>query len=202
MTEEDLAMKCPACDEGNLLVKSMMYSIPYFNELAVFTLECPRCGFYHSDIFSAEQRKPTRFTMYVNDPKQLRTRVVRSSSGTLRFPEFGIDVEPGPQAESFISNIEGVLLRVKEVVEIAIRGADTKEEKENGKKIVKAINQAMAGEAGFTIVMEDPAGVSGILPEDMTLVHIHELTAEEASHLRGAPVFMDAMREDLQEDRV
>lgn len=200
MTEEDIAMKCPSCEKGTLLVKSMMYSIPYFNELAFFTLECPECGFYHSDIFSAEQRKPTRFTMYVDDPKHLRTRVVRSSSGTLHFPEFGIDVEPGPNAESFISNIEGVLLRVKEVVQIAIRSADTKEEKNNGKRIVAAIDQAMAGEIGFTMVVEDPAGVSGILPEDMTLVHIQELTPEEASHLRGGPIFVDALRDDLQED--
>jgi zinc finger protein len=199
MTDEDLTMKCPACTTGNLIVKSMMYSIPYFNELAVFTLQCPECGFYHSDVFSSEQRKPTRFTMYINEPEQLRTRVVRSSSGTLRFPEFGIDVEPGPQAESFISNIEGVLLRVKEVVGIAVRGADTKEEKKNGKRIIAAIEQAMAGEVGFTMVVEDPAGVSGILPEDMTKVHIQELTPEEASKLRGAPMFIDAMRDDYEE---
>ena len=111
--KEELAIICPSCEEGSLSVRSVLYSIPFFNELAMFSMNCPKCNFSHSDVFSAEERKPARFTLKIDDPSLLRARVVRSGSGTFRLPEFGIDVEPGPAAESFITNVEGVLTRVQ-----------------------------------------------------------------------------------------
>jgi hypothetical protein len=47
--------------------------------------------------------------------------------------------------------------------------------------------------------MEDPAGVSGILPDDLTLVKYEELTSEEASKLKGAPLWVDVLRDDIAE---
>ena len=193
---EELGIVCPSCNEANLLVRSILYSIPYFNELAMFSMECPSCSFSHNDVFSAEQRKPARFTLHVDDLKLLRSRVVRSGSGTLRLPEFGIDVEPGPAAESFITNVEGVLQRTMSVVETAIGFAEKPEEKAKGAEILANMNRAIEGEFPFTLVIEDPAGVSGIIPEDISQVEIEELSIEEASQLKGAPFWLDTIRED------
>ena len=187
---------CPSCNKANLIVRSTLYSIPYFNELAMFSMVCPSCNFTHNDVFSAEQRKPTRFTLYVDNAKLLRSRVIRSGSGTFRLPEFGIDVEPGPAAESFITNVEGVLQRTMSVVETAIGFAEKSEEKARGAKILSDMNHAVEGEFSFTLVIEDPAGVSGIIPEDMSKVKIEELSLEEASRLKGAPFWLDSIRED------
>jgi len=194
--KEEVGIVCPSCNEANLLVRSMLYSIPYFNELAMFSMECPSCNFTHNDVFSAEQRKPARFTLHVNDLKLLRSRVVRSGSGTIRLPEFGIDVEPGPTAESFITNVEGVLQRIMSVVETAIGFAEKPQEKTKGAEILVNMNRAIEGEFPFTLVIEDPAGVSGIIPEDMSKVIIEELSIEEASQLKGAPFWLDTIRED------
>ncbi len=193
---EELGIVCPTCNEANLLMRSMLYSIPFFNELALFSMECPSCNFSHSDVFSAEQRKPARFTLHVNSIALLRARVVRSGSGTFRLPEFGIDVEPGPAAESFITNVEGVLQRTRSVVETAINFADKPEEKAKGAEILANMNRAVEGEYPFTLVIEDPAGVSGIIPEDMSQVKDEELSIEEASQLKGAPFWIDTIRED------
>lgn len=193
---EELGIVCPTCNEANLLMRSMLYSIPFFNELALFSMECPSCNFSHSDVFSAEQRKPARFTLHVNSITLLRARVVRSGSGTFRLPEFGIDVEPGPAAESFITNVEGVLQRTMSVVETAINFADKPEEKAKGAEILANMNRAVEGEYPFTLVIEDPAGVSGIIPEDMSQVKYEELSIEEASQLKGAPFWIDTIRED------
>ena len=111
MTEEDLTLHCPMCDSGKLIVTSMLYSVPYFNELAMFTMKCPSCNFSHNDVFSPEERKPTRWTLIVDHPDLLRVRVVRSGSGTVRMLEMGIDIEPGPAAEGYVSNVEGILYR-------------------------------------------------------------------------------------------
>lgn len=202
MTEkEEHGIVCPSCNVAHLRVRSILYSIPYFNELAMFSMECPSCNFTHNDVFSAEQRKPARFTLHVDDIALLRSRVVRSGSGTLRLPEFGIDVEPGPAAESFITNVEGVLQRVMSVVETAIGFADKQEEKSRGAEILADMNRAIEGEFQFTLIIEDPAGVSGIIPDDMSKVKIENLSIEEASKLKGAPFWLDSIREDFTEKK-
>jgi len=199
--DKELAVKCPSCGTGNLKITSMMYSVPFFNELAMFTMECPDCNFHHNDVFSAEQRTPSRWTLLVSDPQLLRVRVVRSGSGTIRFPEFGIDVEPGPAAESFISNVEGVLYRTRSVVESAVNFADTEEQRTQGLKVLDMMEKAIKGELTFTLIIEDPAGVSGILPDDLRLVKHETLTLEEASELKGAPMFVDSIREEFREHK-
>jgi zinc finger protein len=200
MTQKDeYTSKCPVCRTGNLVVRSMLYSVPFFNELAMFIVHCPECGFSHNDVFSAEQRKPSRFTLYVDDVSLLNVRVVRSGSCTYRFPEWGIDVEPGPAADAFISNVEGLLFRVRSVVETAGGFAELEEERMRASEILEEMDAALRGEFSFTLVMEDPAGVSGILPDDMTIVRYEELTPEEASKLKGAPLWIDTLREDISE---
>ncbi len=140
-----------------------------------------------------------RWKLHVDDESLLRVRVVRSGSGTIRIPEFGIDVEPGPAAEAFISNVEGVLYRVRNVVEMAVRFADKASEKERGNEILELMKKAIQGEYSFTMVIEDPVGTSGILPDDLSLVERTELSIEEASKLRGAPAWLDTAREQYQE---
>ncbi len=194
--KEEFRLVCPSCEEGTLNVRSILYSIPFFNELVMFSMDCSECNFSHSDVFSAEQRKPARFTLEVNDSSLLRARVVRSGSGTIRLPEFGIDVEPGPAAESFITNVEGVLIRIKSVVQTAIGFADNPEEKVRGAEILASIDRALEGDIPFSLIMEDPVGVSGIILDDMSKVKYEELSVEEASKLKGAPFWIDSVRED------
>ena len=197
--KKEFAIVCPSCEEGSLNVRSILYSIPFFNELAIFSMDCPLCNFAHSDVFSAEERKPARFTLKVDEPSLLRARVVRSGSGTFRLPEFGIGVEPGPAAESFITNVEGVLTRVRSVVETAINFADNSEEKTRGAEILSSIDHALDGDFTFSLVMEDPMGVSGIILDDMSKIKYEELSREEASTLKGAPFWIDNIREDYTE---
>ncbi len=198
-SEEDLRMSCPVCEDGKLMIKSILYSVPFFNELAMFNMECSECSFTHSDVFSAEQRKASRWTLKVTDESMLRIRVIRSGSGTIHMPEFGIDVTPGPAAEAFISNVEGVLVRTRPVVESAINFAETDEQRTKGMEVLDMIDRALDGTFQFSLIIEDPAGVSGILPDDLTLVKYEELRDEEASKLHGAPMWLDTVREEYKE---
>ncbi|RDE12759.1 MAG: hypothetical protein C4K47_07255 [Candidatus Thorarchaeota archaeon] len=177
----------------------MLYPIPFFNELVMFMIDCPACHFSENDVFSAEERRPSRWTIRVDNSSLLNTRVVRSGSGTIRLPDFGIDIEPGPAAESYISNVEGVLLRARPVIESAVNFADDERQRKKGRKILSMIDKAMKGEIPFTLIIEDPAGVSGIIPDDMRLVKYEELSTEEASQLKGAPLWVDELRSDYIE---
>ena len=199
--EEDITVTCPSCGIGKLDITSVMYSVPYFNELALFTMNCPKCGFQHNDVFSSEQRTPSRWTLVVDSADLLSVRVVRSGSGTIRLPEFGIDIEPGPAAESYISNVEGILYRTRTVVESAIDFAENEEQKEKGTEILGLIESALNGDYTFTLIIEDPAGVSGILPDDMRLVKREDLTPEESAQLKGAPMFIELFRDEVSEHK-
>jgi C4-type Zn-finger protein len=61
------------------------------------------------------------------------------------------------------------------------------------------IDKAMSGQLSFTLIIEDPAGVSGILPDDMRVVKYEELSPREASQLKGAPQWLDELRSDYVE---
>ena len=63
----------------------------------------------------------------------MTTRVVRSSSCTVRIVELGLEVEPGDNATGYISNVEGVLNRFSDAIAMIQRGAirDGKEGKKS-----------------------------------------------------------------------
>jgi zinc finger protein len=91
--------------------------------------------------------------------------VIRSSSGTIRVPELGVDIEPGFASESYISNVEGVLDRIEGIVCFATRSAREAENLEGatkGDEILKNIELARKGEFPITLILEDPLGNSAI----------------------------------------
>ena len=111
MNEEELnemIIKCPACGiEG--VAKSIMkeIEIPHFGKVLETTIQCPSCGFKHSDIIALEQNDPAKYVIEINK-NTLSTRVVRSQSATVSIPEVGVKVEPGPKSEGYVTNIERI----------------------------------------------------------------------------------------------
>ena len=91
-------------------------NIPFFGEVMHITSLC-ECGFRYSDTLILAQSKPVHYELKIKAQDDINARVVRSTSGTIRIPELGIDIEPGPASESFVSNIEGVLDRVGEILQ-------------------------------------------------------------------------------------
>ena len=71
-----------------------------------------------------------RYELDVDGLDDLNSRVIRSTSGTIRIPELGIDVEPGSISDSYVTNIEGVLDRILKVVMSATRWAEQEDEAE------------------------------------------------------------------------
>jgi len=144
------------------------------------------CGFRFTDTLILAQSKPVHYEMAISTTDDIDARVVRSTSGTIRIPELGVDMEPGPASESFISNIEGVLDRVADILEMVIRWNED-ENIERARELLSKIEKVKAGEFGITVIIEDPLGNSAIISEKAT--H-RELTQEEANCLKtGMIVF-------------
>jgi len=165
-------------------------NIPHFGEAMVIAGVCD-CGFRHNDTILLTQKEPVRFTLQIECIEDLDARVIRSSSGTLRIPELGVDIEPGFASDSYISNVEGVLDRVEGVVSFATRSAreeQSQEAIEKGEEIVENINLAKAGRFPLTLIIEDPLGNSAI---DCEKAAKSTLTDEDVACLKTGMIIVD-----------
>ena len=91
MDEQDINIPCPIChQEGQLRMVAHVDEIPYFGEHTQVTVMCHACGWRQTDFIPAEGRKAGAWSLRIDDVKKLRSRVVRSSSCTVRIPELDL----------------------------------------------------------------------------------------------------------------
>ncbi len=175
---------CPLCGR-ELVTNWVPQDIPFFGEVMHITSLCD-CGFRYSDTLIMTQHQPMHYELKVRSRDDLDARVVRSTSGTIRIPELGVDIEPGPASESFISNIEGVLDRVGEILEMVTRWGE-EDKTRRALELLSIIEKIRVGEYEITVIIEDPLGNSAVFAENA--MH-RELTEEEAACLKtGMIVF-------------
>lgn len=185
MSEEvelgEMIIKCPACAiEGK--AKSIMkeIEIPHFGKVLETTIQCPSCGFKHSDIIALEQNDPAKYIIEINK-NNLSVRVVRSQSATVTIPELGVKVEPGPKSEGYVTNVEGILTRFEDAVKKAMNLFDDSESQKNAKNILNEIQELKKGNGTATLIMLDPFGQSKVVSENAQILEIPE---EELSELK------------------
>lgn len=156
--------ECPSCDHKmNSITKTI--NIPNFGETIIFTLTCSNCGYKTSDLFAVHEKEPIRYILSYTDSRQLIHKIVRSSSCIIRIPELGVEIEPSFASEGYITNIEGLLLRIKDITLGLIKILENDEEIQNGLEVVKNIDSAIDGNFNFKLILEDPKGNSAILTE-------------------------------------
>jgi zinc finger protein len=69
-----------------------------------------------------------------------------------------VKITPGPDAEGYISNVEGVLKRIEDV--IRMQG-----ESEKSRELLQKIKNAKEGSEILHLKIEDPTGNSAIISE-------------------------------------
>lgn len=173
-TINEMIIKCPACGiEG--VAKSIMkeLEIPHFGKVMETTLQCPSCGFRHSDILALEHKDPAKHVIEISK-NTLSVRVVRSQSATVMIPEAGIKVEPGPKSEGYVTNVEGVLTRFESAVIRALNLFDDELSQKNGKGTLEFIQELKKGNGTATLIMLDPFGQSSIVSDKAEVSEIPE----------------------------
>ena len=157
---------CPCCNtEIEYLYKTE--NIPYFSEILIISAICPECGYKFVDTQLLKHDPPARYTLPVNSVDDLSVRVVRSMSASIEIPELGVRIDPGPLCQGFVSNVEGVLDRIEQVVKGALQWGD-EVERENAAALLADIVRVKAGTYPITLILEDPDGNSGIESERAT----------------------------------
>ena len=170
----EMIIKCPACSvEGK--AKSIMkeLEIPHFGKVLETTIQCPSCGFKHSDIIALEQNDPAKYVLEINK-NTLTVRVVRSQSATVSIPEIGIKVEPGPKSEGYVTNVEGILNRFEDAVKKALQLFEDEESQKNAKNTLNQIQELKKGNGSATLIIQDPFGQSNIVSDSVKILEIPE----------------------------
>ena len=201
MDEQSIDIPCPICNaRGNVKMIAHVDEIPYFGEHTQVTVQCHDCGWRQTDFIPAEGKKPGGCSLIIDNPEKLSARVVRSSSCTVRLPELDLQVNPGSNSTGYVSNVEGVLNRFVDIINLVKRGheaeiieADSAEIREELMAELSTLNQ-MLGRIdslkepkqidNVTIELLDPHGHSLILHEDTVE---RELTEEELLDLPVGP---------------
>jgi zinc finger protein len=176
-----IAAHCPACGLQTLDYSAADLDVPHFPNSLQLIFECASCGFRHTDFMVGATREPTRHIYQVSSADDMMVRVVRSTSGTIRIPELGILIEPGPASDAYVSNIEGVLVRVEAVLNQLRHDAETPEEQSACDQRLADLRRAREGQYPFTFILEDPFGNS-LVVHDRT--RAEPISAEEAAQLK------------------
>ncbi len=167
------AQPCPMCREKTLVLMENEREIPYFGKVYIFSMDCSSCKYHKADIESAEERDPAKYEIEISGEADMKIRVVKSSEATVKIPHV-CTIEPGPASNGYVTNIEGILNRVKKIIEGSKEGGgegeegsgdDDKAVRKKAKNLLKKLQRAMWGQDRLRIIVEDPTGNSAIISD-------------------------------------
>lgn len=159
--------RCPICDKDSLSVCQILLDIPYFGETVKIITSCSSCGWKHLDVSIASSREGCIYEVLISKPEDMNIRVVRSSTASIYLPELEISIEPGPYAEGYITNIEGVLERIKDVLLYLLRDAESESDKLKIYRKLEEIEMLKTGRISSRFILEDPRGSSIVVGENV-----------------------------------
>lgn len=156
--------QCPMCKTANLTMIQEEVEIPFFGKTFVFSMTCSNCKYHVADVEAAEQKEPIKQTIEINSEEDMNIRVIKSSQAIVKIPNI-TTITPGPASNGYITNIEGILKRVKHQIEVLAEDIEDDDEKKKARKLIKKLNRVMWEDEKLKITIEDPSGNSAIISD-------------------------------------
>ncbi|HIG96183.1 TPA: ZPR1 zinc finger domain-containing protein [Candidatus Woesearchaeota archaeon] len=160
---------CTFCNTNNLTLMQHKVEVPYFGNVLVFSMTCSECKYHKSDVEALEHKEPAKYTLEITTQEDLKIRVVRSSEAEIKIPHM-ITITPGEGANGYVTNVEGILNRVKHVIEQTRESEEDEEAKDKAKNMLKKLQKVIWGQEKLTMILEDPTGNSAIVSEKAVIV--------------------------------
>ena len=155
---------CPMCRKKTLTLTEAETEVPFFGTLFVFSMKCESCKFLKSDVEAAEQKEPCKCTIEIKGKPDLSIRVVKSAEAIVKIPHVG-SIEPGPASQGYVTNVEGIINKIKEQIEFIKENEEDASAKKKAKNLLKKIQKVLWGNEKLKIIIEDPTGNSAIISE-------------------------------------
>lgn len=162
--QELKGQKCSFCGENTLALREEEIEIPHFGRVFVLTMECTGCNYRKTDVEPAETKEPCKYTFEVTSENDLNVKIIKSADATVKIPHV-ITIEPGPASEGYITNVEGLLERVKSQIQSAAELEEEPAAKNKAKNLLKKLGNVLVGRESLKIIIEDPSGFSAIVSE-------------------------------------
>ena len=165
MPEEEMEMEvCPLCREKKLILTEREVEVPYFGKVYLFSMTCESCKYHKADIEATDKKEPAKYEFEISSEADMKVRVVKSAEATVKLPHI-VTITPGPAAQGYVTNVEGVLNRVKYQIESAKEMEEDEEDKKKAKNLLKKITRIMWGQEKQKLIIEDPTGNSAIISD-------------------------------------
>ena len=162
--EEIKGELCQFCGKNGLNLREEEVEIPYFGLVYILSMNCDECGYRKTDVEPAEKKEPCRYTFEVTSEEDLNVKIVKSGGGRVKIPHV-ITIDPGPATSGYITNIEGLLERVKNIIQSTAESEDDSSAKKKAKNLIKKLNKVLVGREKLKIILEDPTGNSTIVSD-------------------------------------
>lgn len=156
--------ECPICGKKELVLREDIIEIPHFGKVYVFSAQCEACGYHKSDIEPAEVREPTKYTLDIESEDDLNIRIVKSSQAELKIPHI-ITIESGPASDGYVTNVEGILQKVKDILNNQKENEDDNVLKNKLKNQIKKLSKVLVGREKLKLIIEDKSGFSAIISD-------------------------------------
>jgi zinc finger protein len=168
MTSEEFSIKCPACNQGIIKMNKTVYDLPDKDKMLILKFECDKCAFHKNDIIPLTTNLDSGImTLKVSSEDDLKSKIYRSPMGKLEIPELELEVEPGPRADFYYTNVEGILLRFESAVSIYRNNLEKDDHQiDEIEELLQDLKEAMKGQLKFTLIITDTQGGSYIIPQD------------------------------------
>lgn len=164
MADEIHGETCPMCGSKTLTLREMEQEVPYFGKIFVFSMQCSNCKYFKSDLEPEAGGEPAKWTLEIDSEDDMKIRVIKSSQATIKIPRIA-EITPGPASNGYVTNIEGILNRIKVQTENLRDQAEDKAERTKAKNMVKKIQNIMWGKDTIKITISDPTGASAIISD-------------------------------------
>lgn len=145
---------CPNCEYDSAINHQRILNLPNVGKILKINTFCSSCNYNVSDFIPFNVRKSSVVKFRIRDKLDLDAKVIKSQSCVFRIPELGVEVGPGPESHAEIINVAGLLSTITLALDYEY----------GSNKLSRAIQQIKAGKKKVTIVLEDPLGVSRIIP--------------------------------------
>jgi zinc finger protein len=155
---------CPMCRQNTLTLTEDQKEVPYFGKVFLYSMTCSNCKYHKADVETAEKHEPVKYTFEISSEEDMKVRVVKSGEATVKIPHV-TTIEPGPAANGYVTNIEGILKRVQHTIEMAKESEEDPEAKKKAKNLLKKLTRVMWGQEKLKLIIEDPSGNSAIISD-------------------------------------
>ncbi len=180
-TEINYSFKCPICNEGKIEISKVTYDVPDGDKILIIKFECNLCNYSNNDIIPLTTNfTPGIMKLKVSNEDDLKSKIYRSPVGSLEIPELELIVNPGPRADFYYTNVEGILFRFENAVSIYRKNLEKDDAQiKEIDKILQDLGKALKGEFKFTLVITDTGGGSYIIPNDKAKYSFEKFESKE-----------------------